>query len=280
MIGSVDLQAGVQQAWSSVVEVAPKLLLCVVILVIGYIVARLVERILDRVLGRLGFDRMLERAEVKRAMSHAGIDVVHLLGRIVFYAIMLVVLATAFGVFGPNPVALYLDAVIAYLPRLFAAVVILIVALAVAGSVRLVLRGTLGGLSYGDLLASVAAAVIIGFGVIAALDQLSIAPRIVDGVFYALLAAVVGIAIVAVGGGGIEPMRERWRAALRTYDEGRDTVRDERRAMRTSSSYAGAQAPVDLRTGGADADDRSSTLDPSAANVSVRSVPRRPTSQG
>ena len=44
----------------------------------------------------------------------------------------------------------------------------------------------------------------------AALDQLQIAPRIVSGLWYAILAAVVGSVIVAVGGGGIRTMQRYW----------------------------------------------------------------------
>lgn len=44
----------------------------------------------------------------------------------------------------------------------------------------------------------------------AALKQLQIATNVVNAVLYATLAAAVGIAIVAVGGGGISPMRSRW----------------------------------------------------------------------
>jgi hypothetical protein len=44
----------------------------------------------------------------------------------------------------------------------------------------------------------------------AALDQLKIAPAIVNGLYYAILAIIVGSAIVAVGGGGIQTMRGYW----------------------------------------------------------------------
>jgi hypothetical protein len=44
----------------------------------------------------------------------------------------------------------------------------------------------------------------------AALDQLQVAPRIVTGLWYAILAAVVGSVIVAVGGGGIRTMQCYW----------------------------------------------------------------------
>jgi hypothetical protein len=48
------------------------------------------------------------------------------------------------------------------------------------------------------------------FAAFAALDQLQIAPRIVTGLWYAILAAVVGSVIVAVGGGGIRTMQRYW----------------------------------------------------------------------
>jgi hypothetical protein len=51
---------------------------------------------------------------------------------------------------------------------------------------------------------------ILAIGVIAALDQLHIAAAVVNAILYAVLAALVGIAVVAVGGGGIKTMAQRW----------------------------------------------------------------------
>ena len=41
----------------------------------------------------------------------------------------------------------------------------------------------------------------------------------VNAILYAVLAALVGIAIVAVGGGGIKTMATRWDAVAARYDE-------------------------------------------------------------
>ncbi|MDN5860616.1 MAG: hypothetical protein L0H84_18585, partial [Pseudonocardia sp.] len=59
---------------------------------------------------------------------------------------------------------------------------------------------------------------ILAIGVIAALNQLGIAESVVNGIFYAFLVAIVGIAIVAVGGGGIKTMSLRWEQAAASYD--------------------------------------------------------------
>lgn len=62
--------------------------------------------------------------------------------------------------------------------------------------------------------ASAASIAILVVGIPAALNQLQIAPAIVNGLFYAMLAAIVGTVIVAAGGSGIAPMRAMWERGL------------------------------------------------------------------
>jgi hypothetical protein len=64
-------------------------------------------------------------------------------------------------------------------------------------------------------------------GAFAALDQLNIAPAIVTGLFYAILAIIVGSAIVAVGGGGIRTMQRYWeRSATKLEEKGSEVTRE------------------------------------------------------
>ena len=150
----------------------------------------------------------------KRVLAKSGYDASDLLAKLLFYTLFLFVLQFAFGIFGPNPISDLLTRIIAYIPSIFVAAIIIIVATAIAKGVKDILSVSLGGLSYGQMLAKVAAAVIIAIGIFAALDQLGIAPNIVRGIFYATLAVVAGSAIVAIGGGGIQPMRSRWERVL------------------------------------------------------------------
>ena len=139
---------------------------------------------------------------------------------------MLFVLSTAFGVFGPNPISDYLRAVISYLPLVFVAILILVVASAIAAAVKGLIENSLGGLSYGKTLANVASAVILALGVIAALGQLHVAENVVNAVLYATLAAIVGVVIVAVGGGGIKTMSQRWENVAAGYDAEKPRIAD------------------------------------------------------
>jgi len=198
----------------TVVQFLPKLVGFLLILVIGYVIAKALQKIVNKVLEKVGFDHAVERGGIKKALARSQYDASDILARIVFYAVMLFVLSTAFGVFGQNPISDYLSAIIGYLPKVFVAILILVIASAVAAGVKLLVQNTLGGLSYGRVLANVASTVILALGVIAALDQLQIAQNVVNAVLYATLAAVVGIAVVAIGGGGIAPMRQRWESTL------------------------------------------------------------------
>jgi hypothetical protein len=216
---SINFGTGVSNAWSNVATFVPKFVVFLVILIVGYLIAKAIAKILSKILTRFGFDRVVERGGVKRALDRSSYDASDILAKIVYYAIMLFVLSTAFGVFGSNPVSDYLRAVIAYLPLVFVAIVIIVIAAAVAAGVRSLIENSLGGLSYARVMANLASGFILAIGVIAALDQLHIAAAVVNAILYAVLAALVGIAIVAVGGGGIKTMAQRWEAVAARYDE-------------------------------------------------------------
>jgi hypothetical protein len=219
VIGAIDWKGGLDDAWSVIITFIPKFLAFLLILGIGYFVAKAIEKVLDRILERVGFDRLVERGGVRTALSRSSLDASSILARIVFYIAFLLVLQLAFSVFGPNPITDLLEGIIAFLPKLFVAVLIAVITAAVAAGAKTVIESVLGGLSYGRMLALIAAAAIWFVGVAAALNQIEVAPEIVNGLFYGVLALVVGIGIVAIGGGGVQPMRERWQRALARVDE-------------------------------------------------------------
>jgi Flp pilus assembly pilin Flp len=241
---AIDFQTGLSNAWSNVATFVPKLIAFLVILVIGYFVAKIVAKILTKVLQKVGFDRLVERGGVKRALARSEYDAAGILAQIVFYAIMLFVLSAAFGVFGNNPISGYLHAIVAYLPLVFVAILIVVIAAAIGAAVKSLIENSLGGLSYGRLLGNLAAGFILALGIIAALDQLHIAARIVDAVLYAALAAIVGVVIVAVGGGGIRAMSQRWDNVMARYDEEKPRMRQ----ALTSGPEARYQAEHAART--------------------------------
>lgn len=227
LYASIEWSRGVEDAWVEVSSFVPKLLGFLLILLIGYFIVKLLSKALDKVLDKVGFDKAVERGSVAKAMAKSKYDASDLISKIVFYALFLFVLQAAFGVFGTNPISDLLTDVIAYLPKLVAAIVIIVVASAIAAAVREIVQASLGGLSYGNALSNVAAIAILGVGAFAALNQLEIAEPIVTGLFYAIVGTIAGIAVIAIGGSGIRPMQTRWEQALQRYDEEKPKLRQQ-----------------------------------------------------
>ncbi|MFP5218701.1 MAG: mechanosensitive ion channel family protein [Actinomycetes bacterium] len=201
-------EAGFERSLEEFAQLLPKIGYFLLILIVGAILAKFVAKILTTVLQRVGFDKLVERGGVKKAMASSKYDAAGILGKIVYYFIFLLVLSAAFSVFGPNPVSDFLAQIIAFLPNIFVAVLVLVIAAAVAAALKELISSMLGGLSYGNALANAVSLFVIALGVFFALDQLQIAPDIVNGLFYALLALIVLPLIIAFGVGGIEPARE------------------------------------------------------------------------
>jgi hypothetical protein len=230
VLAQVDLEGGLERAWEEIITFVPKLLGFLLILGIGFFVAKAIEKLLDRLLERVGFDRLVERGGLRTMLARSSLDASSILARIVFYVAFLFVLQLAFGVFGPNPISDLLEGIIAFLPKLFVAIVIVVITAAIAAGAKTLVESLLGGLSYGRTLAMIASAAIWVIGIAAALNQIEIAPEIVNGLFYAMLALIVGVGIVAIGGGGIQPMRERWQRTLSRMDAEAPRLRAEARS--------------------------------------------------
>lgn len=233
-------------ALRSVALFVPKLVAFLAILIIGYFIAKLIGRAVDKLLERVGFDRAVERGGVRKALSQSKYDASNIVGKLVYYALLLFVLQMAFGVFGPNPVSELLTGVIAFLPKAIVAVVIIVLTAAIAAAVRELISNTLGGLSYGKALANIAAFFIIGLGVIAALNQVGIATTVTLPVLIAVLGTISGILIVGVGGGLIRPMQSRWERYLNAAASEADTIRHQvRQAPSVAEQARSAKARYD-----------------------------------
>jgi hypothetical protein len=209
-LAAVDFGQGISNAWSSIATFVPKLLAFLVIMFIGWLIAKAIAKAVGKVLTRVGFDRVVERGGFNRMLANSPVDASGIIAKLLYYAILLITLQIAFGVWGPNPVSALLTDIVNWLPRAVVAVIIVVVAGAVARAVRDLLTRTLGSLSYGSLIGTIASVFIWGLGLIAALNQIGVATTVTLPVLITVLATIGGIAIVGVGGGLVRPMQARW----------------------------------------------------------------------
>jgi hypothetical protein len=239
---AIDFQGGFSNAWSNVITFVPRLAAALVVILVGYLIAKAVASVLNKVLERVGFDRAVERGGIRQALAKSKYDPSDIVAKLVFWLIFLVTLQIAFGVFGPNPISDLLAGLIAYLPNVLVAILIVVIAAAIAKAVSDLLSSLLSSVTGGPVMARGAGIAILVFGAFAALDQLKIAPRIVTGLWYAILAILVGSAVVSIGGGGIKPMQRYWeRATAKAEQHG---PRDQQAQQPAQASAAAGDSPA------------------------------------
>lgn len=234
----------VGDAFRSVMLFLPKAVAFIAILVAGWLIAKAVLKIVDKVLERVHFDRAVERGGIKTALARSKYDASDIVAKLAYYAVLLVTLQLAFGIWGPNPISDLIHGVVAWLPRAFVAIVIVVVAAAIAKAVKDIISSALGGLSYGRVLANIASVFILGLGIIAALNQIGVATTVTTPVLIAVLATVGGILVVGVGGGLVRPMQSRWENWLARAEEESRTIATHARA------YQAGRRDVEARFAG------------------------------
>jgi hypothetical protein len=226
----MDFPAVLQDGLAAVIAFVPLALLFLLILVVGLIVAKLISTALDKLLEKVGFDRLVERGGIKRALAGSKLDASDIVAKIVYYTLVLFVLQFAFGVFGQNPVSDLLQGIIGFLPKIIVAIIIVVIASAIAAGAKGLIQNTLGGLSYGKVLGNVVAVFILFLGITAALNQIEVATTVTTPILIAVLAIIAGVIIVGAGGGLIKPMQARWETMLTKAEEEAPKIQQQAKA--------------------------------------------------
>jgi small-conductance mechanosensitive channel len=188
-----------QNALSTFLSFLPQLVGAIVILIIGYIVAKVLQAVVGRVLQGIGFENWMEKGGIKQFFDRAETNQtpVSILGQLVFWFVFIIALTMAADALGIPQVSVILGQLIAYIPSIIAAILILILA-ALFGELRL---GDSRGATGSGLLASVAQYAIIVYAVFAAITELGIAVELTAPTFLIVLGAVALAAAIASGWG-------------------------------------------------------------------------------
>lgn len=200
---------GLDSAWADVVSFAPKLIGAAVILLIGWIVARFIKRFTHRILERVGFDRLLDRAGLGDSMTRAGYTASQLVANVLYWMALLVVFLMASETLAVERLTELLGGLIAYLPLVAVAIIIVVVTAALGSFVAGLVEPWSESQSVSWLPTAVRFS-ILGFGVIAALNTLNLAEEIVNILFIAIVATIGVMVAIAGGIGGIKRAEALW----------------------------------------------------------------------
>jgi hypothetical protein len=190
----------------------PQLIGSIVILIVGYIIAKILQAVVTRVLRGVGFEGWMEQGGLKRFFDRTQTNQTPLsiIGKVVFWLVFVVAIVMATDALGIRQVSAVLSQLIAYIPNIIAAILILVLAGLLANFVAGIVRGARGV----EVLGTVAQAAIVIYAVFAALTQLGIAVELTAPTFLIVLGSVALAAAIAFGWGA------RIRAARRRASGG------------------------------------------------------------
>jgi mechanosensitive ion channel-like protein len=223
------LKVGAQQ----LVQVLPPLVGAALILFAGYFLARQVQRWVDDTLKRLDFNRVAHAGGIDQVVERTGsrLDPVGALAKLIFWLVMLVVILLASAALGLESINQMFGTMLAFLPTLFAAIVVVVLGMLVGEFVRGVIVASMGNVAGVPTVAKLAKGVVVLISLFLALQQVGVEQEIVTAAFTLVVGAVALAAGLAFGLGNRELAGEITR---RWYEEGqrRDRRKTDRRPGR------------------------------------------------
>ena len=194
------------EALQNLLGFLPALIGAIIILILGWIISGILAGLIEKVLKAVGFERAAQSTGIAGFIEKAGSGwtASKIVAEIVKWFIRLVTIQAAASILGLDQISQIINAILLWLPNLVVAIVIIVIGALIADFVASIVRGSASemGFSTPGLLAAAARYAIIGFAVVAAVNQLGIAPTVVNTLFIGLVATVVLSVGLAFGLGG------------------------------------------------------------------------------
>lgn len=191
-----------QTATDKVFAFLPALLGAIVFLVLGYIVAKVVQKIVQKALGKARFDRALHVSPAGKFLYRVFESPTAVVAKLAFYVIFLLFISFAVSALNIPTLNAIMTGVFTYIPKIIASVIIFLVASAITGGAEVFIRRVLGKSPLAKIVGAVLPVITMSIAVFMILNQLEIAPAIVNITYTAILGAMsLGLAL-AFGLGG------------------------------------------------------------------------------
>jgi hypothetical protein len=196
----------VSQMLTRIMAYLPVLLGALVILIVGWFVARAIKRIVDWLLKLIRFNTLADKAGISEILKKGNLEISagEVISRLVYWLIVIMVLVMAVDALGLPKASDVLASLFAYVPKVIAALLVLVVAMFLASFVSGIVRTAAGNASLPkpEMFAGVSRWAIIIFAVTISLEQLGIASLLVTTTFNIILGGVCLALAIAFGLGG------------------------------------------------------------------------------
>jgi hypothetical protein len=197
---------------SKILDLLPNVLATSIIIAVGLAAAWATGTAAERLLRVVGLDQLCERLGVNAALARGGVkaDPSRLLGRTVYWAIVVFAVIAALGALNLQPLNQFAQSFLAYLPHLFIAALVLATGYLLSNFVSqaVLIAAVNAGLPPARLLAACSRWGVQIVAVAMALEQLGIAQNIVVVGFGIVLGGIVLAAAIAFGLGAKDLTKE------------------------------------------------------------------------
>ncbi len=196
-----------QDLWYQIALLLPNVLAALVILIVGWAIGKTLGKVVSGLIGALKIDDVLARLGVQSFVERSGyrLSAGGFLGALVKWFIFAVFLVAALDVMKLHQVSFFLtDVVLRFLPQVFVAVLILMVAAVLSEVVQNFVTGAAksANVTSAEFLGTVARTAIWVFAFFAALNQLGVAQEFLQILFTGIVVALSLATGLAFGLGG------------------------------------------------------------------------------
>jgi hypothetical protein len=196
----------IREMLTRIMAYLPVLLGALLILIVGWIVAKIIRSMVDGVLKMVRFDVLADKAGISEVLRKGDLKITarQVVSSLVYWLIIIMVLVMAANALGLPKASDILSNLFAYVPKVIAALLVLVVAMFLASFVSGIVRIAAGNanLPKPDLLVGISRWAIIIFAAAISLAQLGIAPLLVTTTFNIILGGIVLALALAFGLGG------------------------------------------------------------------------------
>jgi hypothetical protein len=196
----------IRQMLTRIMAYLPVLLGALIILIVGWIVAKAIKRLVDWLLKVARFDVLADKAGISEVIRKGDLKISagEVISKLVYWLIMIMVLVMTVDALGLPKTSDVLTSLFAYVPRVIAALLVLVVAMFLASFVSGIVSTAAGNarMPRPEIFAGISRWAIIIFAATIALVELGIAPLLVTTTFNIILGGIVLALALAFGLGG------------------------------------------------------------------------------
>jgi hypothetical protein len=241
---------GFAAAIAAFMTALPSVLGAIVLLIIGWVIAGVVGGLLSKFLRTIRIDDLAERSGIAGFLRRARVqaDAAGVIGGLVKWYVRLVFLLLAANAVGLTAVSGIVNQVLAFIPNLLVAILILGVFSWLATTAKNLVVGAVesAGMSNAGMLGTLTFVTVLAFGIIAAANQIGIAATLINTLFIGVVGALALAFGLAFGLGGREEAAQllaSWRgeaqkaiaetSSARTSNEGNGKTQRQSQTART-----------------------------------------------